>query len=366
MNLSFNSITSYTNYNKSRDNSGFFKQNVKSNANSSIVASIQSRYAEDKRSERAIKNDKLRDLIRGLTEPANKTNANSHSATLSSKTNGYLDLTSNYEKKAKSVTKYKYNYKEVSSRIRSAKTSVSAGQAVIAAKRKVIEIKRKLSNNSDDNEELQAALIHAERMEMAARKKKHNLELEELVSNTMKRDEASEKNENAINEAASFTEEKISEKEDAIFEEKLEMLSEIVDEVKKQNLEEMSDEMIQELNEMIESFGEDELEELEEMMQLAESMEIVDPHMSEEDFNKLKAKHRASENKAIMKADLDYLKAIIKITVESQAKSTNISPISTGAVGYATPAISAVEASAGNIPALDSGQLEGSSLDLSL
>ena len=52
MNLSFNSITSYTNYNKNRDNLGFFKQNVKNNANSSIVASIQSRYAEDKRSER--------------------------------------------------------------------------------------------------------------------------------------------------------------------------------------------------------------------------------------------------------------------------------------------------------------------------
>ncbi len=366
MNLRINSITSYANYNNHRDNSGYFKPNAKSNANSSIVAAIQSRYVEDKRSERAIKNDKLRDLIRGLTEPVNKTGANSNSATLSNKTNGYLDLTSDYEKKAKSVKKYKYNYKEVSSRIRNAKTSVSAGQAVIAAKRKVAEIKRKLSNNSDDSGELQAALIHAERMEMAARKKKHNLELEELVSNTMKRDETNEKSEEKINEAASFTEEKISEKEDAIFEEKLEMLGEVVDEVKKQNLEEMSDEMIQELNEMIESFGEDELEELEEMMQLAESMEIVDPHMSEEDFNKLKAKHRASENKALMKADLDYLKAIIKITVESQAKSPNISPINTGAVGFATPAISAVEASAGNIPAIDSGQLEGASLDLSL
>ena len=366
MNLRINSITSYANYNNHRDNSGYFKPNAKSNANSSIVAAIQSRYAEDKRSERAIKNDKLRDLIRGLTEPVNKTGANSNSATLSNKTNGYLDLTSDYEKKAKSVKKYKYNYKEVSSRIRNAKTSVSAGQAVIAAKRKVAEIKRKLSNNSDDSGELQAALIHAERMEMAARKKKHNLELEELVSNTMKRDEASEKNENAINEAASFTEEKISEKEDAIYEEKLEMLGEVVDEVKKQNLEEMSDEMIQELNEMIESFGEDELEELEEMMQLAESMEIVDPHMSEEDFNKLKAKHRASENKALMKADLDYLKAIIKITVESQAKSPNISPISAGAVGISTPAISAVEAFAGNIPAIDAGPSEGASLDLSL
>lgn len=366
MNLKINSITSYANYNKNKDNSGFFKQNVKNSADSSIVASIQSRYAEDKRSERAIKNDKLRDLIRGLTEPDNKANTNSHSATLSSKSNGYLDLTSNYEKKAKTASKYKYNYKDVSSRIRSAKTSVSAGQAVIAAKRKVMEIKRKLSNNRDDNEELQAALIHAERMEMAARKKKHNLELEELVSNTMKRDESNEKAENAINEAASFTEEKISEKEDAIFEEKLEMLGEIVDEVKKQNIEEMSDEMIQELNEMIESFGEDELEELEELMQLAESMEIVDPHMSEEEFNKLKAKHRASENKAIMKADLDYLKAIIKITVESQAKCSNISPVSAGGTIFATPSISAVDASAGNIPSLDFGGTEGTSLDLSL
>lgn len=366
MNLKVNSI-SYANYNSHKDNSGFFKHNARNNADSSLVASIQSRYIEDKRSEKAIKNDKLRDLIRGLTEPSNKTNANSRSQTISGKTNGYLDLTSTYEKKAKSnISKYKYNYKEVSSRIRSAKTSVSAGQAVIAAKRKVIEIKRKLSNKSDDNEELQAALIHAERMEMAARKKKHNLELEELVSNTMKRDEANEKSEPKVNEAASYVEEKISEKEDAIFEEKLKMLEDVIDEVREEDIQEMSDEMIDKLNEMIESFGEDELQELEEMMQLAESMEIIDPHMSEEEYNKLKAKHRASENKAIMKADLDYLKAIIKITVESQAKSPGVSLLSAGSMGFATSSVSAVEASAGNIPSLDSGGIEGASLDLSL
>ncbi len=47
-------------------------------------------------------------------------------------------------------------------------------------------------------------------------------------------------------------------------------------------------------------------------MEMLESMEIVDPHMSKEDLEDLKRKHRASEDKAIMKANMDYLKDMIK------------------------------------------------------
>ena len=59
---------------------------------------------------------------------------------------------------------------------------------------------------------------------------------------------------------------------------------------------------------------------LEDEMQLMESMEIIDPHMSEADFNKMKAKHRADEQKAIMKADMDYLKAIVKNNLDGGVK----------------------------------------------
>ncbi|MBR4758606.1 MAG: hypothetical protein IK078_00460, partial [Lachnospiraceae bacterium] len=75
----------------------------------------------------------------------------------------------------------RYNYKDVSSRIQRAKTSTSAGQAVLSAKRKVLEIKRRIMSGKGDPEELQSVLTHAKRMEMVARKKKHHLELEEMV-----------------------------------------------------------------------------------------------------------------------------------------------------------------------------------------
>ncbi|MBQ3798505.1 MAG: hypothetical protein II842_19880, partial [Butyrivibrio sp.] len=58
--------------------------------------------------------------------------------------------------------------------------------------------------------------------------------------------------------------------------------------------------------------GEEELKQLEEAMEMLETMEVVNPHMSKEDLEELKRKHRASEDKAIMKANMEYLKDMIK------------------------------------------------------
>ena len=137
-----NPLASYSSvHSLSKNSLGLF--NNRSSYNNSMTSAISERLNESKRSERDIRNQKLREKIRGLTTEPLKNN-NPYSATVSGKANGYLDLTSTYEKKAKSMaSSYKYNYKDVSTRIQRAKTSVSAGQAVIAAKRKVVEIKRK-------------------------------------------------------------------------------------------------------------------------------------------------------------------------------------------------------------------------------
>ncbi|MCR5304546.1 MAG: hypothetical protein K6E33_08295 [Lachnospiraceae bacterium] len=226
-----------------------------------------------------------------------------------------------------------YNYKEVANKIQRAKNSVSAGQAVLSAKRKVMEVKRKISLGEGDPEELQITLTHARRMEMAARKKKHHLELEELVSRTQKSDE----NKNKTGEAAvdmknalvSLKEEEISEQEDKILEEREAMIGEAVEQMTEASGEGLSAEsdvsetvsgnvhdLLADLNEMISEFGEEELKKLEETMEMLETMEIVDPHMSEEDLEELKRKHRNSERKAIVKADMDYLKDMIKHMLE--------------------------------------------------
>ena len=221
-----------------------------------------------------------------------------------------------------------YNYKEVSTKIQRAKTSVSAAEAVIAAKRKVAEVKRKIANNDGDAEELQLALTHAKRMEMAARKKKHNLELEELVKNTRTRDENLDKLEESAKdmkqELAELSEEEVAKQEDAVFEERQDMLDEFSEMIEEQGMR-ASDDMMAKMNSMIAEFGEDLLEELEKQMEQLESMEIVDPHMSEEDFEELKRKHRAAESKAMMKADMDYLKGMIKHAQEKGGSMPGLS-----------------------------------------
>lgn len=221
-----------------------------------------------------------------------------------------------------------YNYKEVSTKIQRAKTSVSAAEAVIAAKRKVAEVKRKIANNDGDAEELQLALTHARRMEMAARKKKHNLELEELVKNTRSRDENLDKLEESAKdmkqELAELSEEEVAKQEDAVFEERQDMLDEFSEMIEEQGMQ-ASDDMMAKMNSMIAEFGEDLLEELEKQMEQLESMEIVDPHMSEEDFEELKRKHRTAESKAMMKADMDYLKGMIKHAQEKGGSMPGLS-----------------------------------------
>ena len=59
-------------------------------------------------------------------------------------------------------------------------------------------------------------------------------------------------------------------------------------------------------------FGEEMFQQLEQAMELLEGMEFINPHMDEEDLEELKRKHRNQEEKAMVKADMDYLKEMIK------------------------------------------------------
>ena len=282
------------------------------------------------------------------------------------KVKGYLDLaTTSTSKKTEKVKKpVRYSYKEVSSKILRAKTSVSAGQAVLAAKRKVIEVRRQISSGDGDAEELQLALTHAKRMEMVARKKKHNLELEEMVVNTQRRDENMDKMEEASDDIqsalVSAEEEKVTKEEDAIFEERQEMLEEAAEEAEERSAE-ASEEMLDKLNKMISEFGEEELKELEEEMEMLENMEIIDPHMSEEELEELKRKHRAAESRAIVKADMDYLKGMIKHQME---KGNSVSGSSSAGNTFSMPAVTYTSSVEVAMPAL--AETDGMTLDIQI
>ena len=286
---------------------------------SGMTRSVSSRYSEEINQQRKDKDQQMRELIRNLDQMRDQ-DKNPFAATSRDKADGFLDLSESKDDDSEKTEKpVNYNYKEVASKIQRAKTSASAGQALLSAKRKVMEVKRKISSGNGDPDELQLALTHARRMEMAARKKKHHLELEEMVVNTQRRDENADDAKKAAsdvkNAVVAAQEEKIAAYEDEVFDKREKRLSEL-----KQQLEENSDsvteEMITGLNEMIAEYGENELKEFEEAMESLENMEIIDPHMSREELEELKRKHRASENKAIAKADMDYLKGFIDLKME--------------------------------------------------
>ncbi len=300
---------------------------------------------------RSVRTKEMRDMLRGLKkEPQKK--ANPYAAFSEDYENGFLMTSRSSDDDGEDSLKepVNYNYKEVASKIQRAKTSVSASQAVLSARRKVIEMKRKISAGNGDAEELQLALTHAKRMEMAARKKKHHLELEELAERTRGRDERADRQEEAVSgikdALISLEEEKVSEKEDEILEEREEMIREAEEEFEESRMEE-AEEALAALNEEIAEFGEDELKELEEAMEMLETMEVIDPHMSEEELEELKRKHRNAESKAIVKADMDYLKGMIRHLTEkgTSPASGSVSRIFSGAPAFAQTAAPSVSAS---------------------
>lgn len=351
MNISLFAQTSYSNmyqnsYSNTRAGSqGFYGQNAygrNSAGNNSFLSDINNSYANSQNSEKLSKTQQMRAMIRDL----NKTDTQSDSPfsiySKDGRLNDIWEMAKSSDKDEDKVKKpLNYNYKEVSNKIQRAKNSITAGQAMLSAKRKVLELKRKIANGDGDSDELQLALTHATRMEMVARKKKHNLELEELAEITRQRDEKLDKMKETAsdmkNQMIEAKEDEIGESEDDIFEEREEMLDELQEEIKEKN-EEISEETMAELNKQIAEFGEEALREMEEAMELLEDLEMLDPHMSEEELEKVKRKHRASEEKAILKADMDYLKDTIK---HQMSQTNSMSGLGSGSSSFNSAAFSA-------------------------
>ncbi|WP_026497182.1 hypothetical protein [Butyrivibrio sp. WCD3002] len=318
MNIAVNSQNLYLSFYQKKDS------NVKGK---NKADGLFSKLSGDVSDEKSAVSKQMRQMIRGLKNAQFEEKTNS--ATSKDKLNDFLKQSGSpeAEEEEKVINSVKYNYKAVATKIQQAKTSLSAGQAVLAAKRETLKLKSKIASGQGDPEELQIALTHAKRMEMVARKKKHHIELEELVQYTRKNDEKQEEMEDAAvqikNAMVEAEEEKLTEQEDEIFEAREEMLSDVIDSIEESG-KTISEGALSDINEMISEFGEEELEQLEESMGMLEEMEIVDPHMSKEDFEELKRKHRTSEDKDIVKANMDYLKDMIEHTQIEAAPTLDI------------------------------------------
>ena len=92
-------------------------------------------------------------------------------------------------------------------------------------------------------------------------------------------------------------------------------------------------------------------------------MEVVDPHMSKEDFEDLKRKHRASENKAIVKANMEYLKDMIKHELGKAGRIPGMGGGQTASAVVGSPAVQGVTVS---MPTMAAPVSDGGSIDVQI
>lgn len=202
-------------------------------------------------------------------------------------------------KRTQKKKRLQYNYKKISTQILMSNTSDSARRTVGKARRMVVTLKRKLRSSEYDDNELKNAIIHAEKMERVAKKRKKHMEEEERAEKTgtyFEEDEVEEKE----TDEASDSESAAKEQESKASEEKLRELEQELKELMEESMEETMEESLKELTE--------------------ELVGAVHSNMEPEDVERLKKQHRADELREIMEADMKYLKALFEqLAKEKQA-----------------------------------------------
>lgn len=211
---------------------------------------------------------------------------------------GTISMTNSAKKKPK---KLKYNFKEISVQILSAKTSGNARKVAGKARNKVALLRQKIKNDDYDSKELESAIAHALKMEKIAKKKMKHLQQEERVKQMGAGDflelpqTEEETDLEGLDQQKDFTQ-----KEDEL-KQLMQEYEQLMEEVMKQSNELLSGDML--MDELTENAPED---------------------MQPEDLDLLKKKHRAKEQKEIAEADLQYLKAMFeRLAKEKQEIGNN-------------------------------------------
>lgn len=199
----------------------------------------------------------------------------------------------------KKVKKLQYNFKRLSNQILRTKTSANAKQLVTKAKFQIADLRMKLISGDYNYSEIHNALVHAEKIARVAKKRMKNLEEEEYIEKTGRNDKID------IEEM----QEKQEDREDEILD------------TTGMTQEEM-EQLVQQLQEEMEQLE----EELEEAMKDTENLmeEFVQGsklEMDPADLEQLKKKHRSEEMRDIMKADMEYLKALFNKLAKEKASA---------------------------------------------
>jgi len=201
-----------------------------------------------------------------------------------------------------------YSFKEISTRLLSTKKSGNAQRVLASARQKVASLRLMYKGGVYDDDEVFAALMHAQAIAKVAKKRVNHLEEEERAERKIGKDgvlceaDIEEKTEEAA--AKQIQKEETEQKKAEL------------DMQKMQKLMEQYERMMQEAMK--------ELEQLENMDELSDEMGISggiskDP----ESLELMKKKHRADEMRAIMEADMKYLKFMFdKLEKEKQSNSS--------------------------------------------
>lgn len=200
-----------------------------------------------------------------------------------------MSVTQPYKKKSGLAKKPPYNYKQLSSQLMRAQNSGAVSQVLIKMRNKRAQLISAKRDGSYDETELALAIIHAEAIEQVAKKRKKNLEMEEKAELMQENEEYEEQLEEAADPLGLFGGE--DENSRKLSEEEMEQIL--------SDLEEEMDELMKEMEENAE------LDEA-----LDEMTEVLSGDMSPEDLEEMKKKHRAAEQRDIIKADMKYLKAL--------------------------------------------------------
>ncbi len=211
---------------------------------------------------------------------------------------GSISISKSPEKTTKK--RLPYSYKQISTRLLQTKKSGSAHQVLISAKQKVVSLRLMYKNGVYNDDEVFAALLHAQAITRVAKKRMKHLEEEERVD-----------------KKGGFCEGDLEEKTEEASEKQLYREDKAeVDIRRMQKLMEQYERMMQEAMK--------ELERLEGMDELSDEIGLNGSiSMDPEDLELMKKKHRADEMRDIMEADMKYLKFMFnKLEKEKQSNSS--------------------------------------------
>ncbi|MCI8969435.1 MAG: hypothetical protein HFH75_17995 [Lachnospiraceae bacterium] len=207
-----------------------------------------------------------------------------------------------------------YSFKEISTRLLKTKKSGNAHQVLISARQKAVSLRLMYKGGVYDDDEVLAALMHAQAIVRVAKKREKHLQEEERA-------------EKKIGKDGVFCEADLEEKTEEAssrqtHKEEREQTKAKMDLQRMQKLMEQYERMMQEAMK--------ELEQLDNMDALSEELGIDgEVSMDPEDLELMKKKHRADEMRAIVEADMKYLKFMFdKLEKERQSNNNSISSYS--------------------------------------